>query len=58
MKQFACGAVVPGCMATFEAETEGELLERIAAHASEAHGITEVTPDLVTQIRGHIVTAA
>jgi predicted small metal-binding protein len=56
LKRFACGAVVAGCMATFEDETEDALLARVAAHASEAHGITEVTPELVGQVREHIIT--
>ncbi len=43
-------------MATFEEETEGALLERVAAHASEQHGITDVSPALVAQVRDSIVT--
>lgn len=56
MKRFACGAVVAGCMATFEEESEGALLERVAAHAREEHGIEEVSPELVAQVRNHIIT--
>lgn len=56
MKAFSCGAVVPGCTATFEAESEEALFPLIAEHAREAHGIEEVSPDLVTEVRRHIVT--
>ena len=31
MKTFACGAVVPGCTATFTAETEEGILSRLPA---------------------------
>jgi predicted small metal-binding protein len=33
----ACGDVVPGCPATFEADTQDELMARVAAHANAAH---------------------
>jgi predicted small metal-binding protein len=56
MKSFACGAVVPGCTATFTAPTEDELLARIAAHAREDHGMDEVPAELVEQVREKIVT--
>lgn len=56
MKAFSCGAVVPGCTATFEAGSEEELLPEIAEHARTAHGIEEVSPELVTEVRRHIVT--
>ncbi len=56
MKQFACGDVVPGCDATFEAADEDGLFGQIAEHARAAHGIHEVTPDLVAAVRARIVT--
>lgn len=37
-----------------KAETEEALLEKVAAHASEVHGINEVTPEVVEQVRGVI----
>jgi predicted small metal-binding protein len=46
--------VVPGCDYTAEAETEAELLKKVAAHAADAHGITEITPELVQQVRSKI----
>ena len=56
MKAFTCGAVVPGCTATFEGETEEDIFPQIAQHAREVHGIEEVSPELVTEVRRHIVT--
>jgi predicted small metal-binding protein len=57
MKSFACGSVVPGCTATFTAETEGELLGQVAEHARAEHGMDEVPAELVEQVRARIVTA-
>jgi predicted small metal-binding protein len=56
MKEFACGAVVQGCTVTFSAETEEQILTEVAEHARVDHGITEVTPELVAQVRAHITT--
>ena len=56
MKAFTCGSVVPGCTATFHGETEEDIFPQIAAHAREAHGIEEVSPELVSEVRRHITT--
>lgn len=56
MKSFACGAVVPNCVATFDAETEEEILGLVAAHARADHGMETVPPEVVDQVRSHIVT--
>lgn len=50
----ACGDVMPGCGATFEAESEAQLLEQVGPHAAEAHGIAEVTPDVLAAVKGAI----
>jgi predicted small metal-binding protein len=54
MKMFACGAVVPGCTATFEAETDEAVLEQVARHAREDHGMTEVPDELVRQVLANL----
>jgi predicted small metal-binding protein len=54
MKQFSCGDVVPGCQATFEAEQEGEILAKVAAHAQKAHGMDDVPPEVVAQVKAKI----
>ncbi len=56
MKQFSCGAVVPGCDAKFSAESEQELLEQVAQHAQRDHGMDSVPPELVAQVREKIET--
>ena len=54
MKTIACGDVVPGCDFKAEAESEDELLKKVAVHAREAYGINEVTPELAQQLRSNI----
>lgn len=54
MKRLACGAVVPDCAVVLEAETEDELLQAVARHAREAHGIGTVSPSMVDQVRANI----
>lgn len=54
MKAFACGAVVPGCTATFTADTEQEMLASVARHAKEDHGMDEVPAEIVAQVRENI----
>jgi predicted small metal-binding protein len=54
MKQFSCGAVVPGCTATFTAEDEQGILEQVAGHAKADHGIDEPGPELVEAVKANI----
>ena len=55
MKQFRCGDVVPGCETTIEAESEDEVLEHVAEHAREAHGMDQVPPEVQDRVRALIV---
>lgn len=57
MKQFSCGAVVPGCDAKFSGETDEEILGEVQTHAAQAHGITDVSPELVEQVKSNIQDA-
>ena len=54
MKQFCCGDVVPGCKATFQGHDEASLFRQISVHASADHGLIEVPPALLAQIRANI----
>jgi predicted small metal-binding protein len=54
MKRFRCGDVVPGCDAEFTG-SEPEILSAVGVHARDAHGITEVSPELVAQVRAALV---
>jgi len=56
MKEFRCGTLVPGCDAAFKSETEDEILQHIAAHARDEHGMDEVPPEVVDRIRAALTT--
>jgi predicted small metal-binding protein len=51
MKKIACNAVVPGCPFTTTAASEKELLEQVAAHARDAHGVDKVDPALLEKVK-------
>ncbi len=53
----ACGDVVTGCAATFEAGSEDELMAQVADHARDEHGVTEITPELAEQVKGAVTTS-
>jgi predicted small metal-binding protein len=53
--KLACGDVMPGCAARFETDDQDLLMQQVAAHAAEAHGITEVTPDIAAAVAAKIV---
>ena len=39
VKEFRCGALVPGCWATFQGESDDEILRQVVVHAREEHGM-------------------
>ena len=53
-KHIACGNVVPGCSFTATADTEEELIRKVAEHAAHAHGVTEVTAELAAKVNAAI----
>jgi predicted small metal-binding protein len=57
MKQFACGQVVDGCDGVVTGQDEDEVLAAAAQHAADAHGMTEVPPEVVAAIRAGITDA-
>jgi predicted small metal-binding protein len=54
MKTFSCGSVVPGCTAHFTASTDEGILEQVAHHAREDHGLTDIPAELVSRVRANI----
>ncbi len=58
MKEFRCGDIVPGCTATFRFATEEEIFAAVARHARVDHGMAEVPPTLVEEVRQRIRPAA
>ncbi len=57
MKQFACATVVDGCPGVVRGETEEEVLGLAAAHAAEAHGMSDLSPEVVEAVRAGISDA-
>lgn len=53
-KELRCGDVVPGCDFVARGDSEQEILEQAAVHASEVHGVREITPELAAMVRGAI----
>ena len=54
MKTIACKELFPGCDFKAEAESEAELLQKVAAHAASAHQITQITDAVVAKVKGCI----
>jgi predicted small metal-binding protein len=55
--KLSCGDAVPGCSARFEEDSRERVLELAAAHAREAHGVTEVTPEMLEAMGNNIRSA-
>ena len=54
IKRIACADVVPDCPFTASADTEAELLEKVAVHAAGDHGVTDITPELAAKVKSAI----
>jgi predicted small metal-binding protein len=55
--KLSCGDAMPGCSARFEDESRDRILEQVSVHAREAHGVTDVTPEMLQAIGANIVPA-
>lgn len=53
-QHIACKDIVRGCAFEASAETEEELMKKVAEHAAEQHGVEEVTPELAAQVKAAI----
>jgi predicted small metal-binding protein len=53
--KFDCTNVVPGCEGTVRGETEEEVLQAAATHASGAHGMDELPDEIVEKVKASIV---
>ncbi|MCW2857805.1 MAG: hypothetical protein JWR52_3420 [Marmoricola sp.] len=52
----SCGDAMPGCSARFEEDSRERVLDLVSVHAQEAHGVTDVTPEMLDAIGANIVT--
>jgi predicted small metal-binding protein len=55
-KVLRCGDLMAGCQHVVRGATEEDVLRQAAKHASEAHNIKEVTPDLAAKVKSKIRT--
>ena len=53
-KSIKCDDLFPGCEFHAEADTEEELLQKAAAHAASVHDVTELTDEIVAQVKSCI----
>jgi len=53
-KSISCADVGADCGWSTTAETEEELMSKVAQHAKEEHKDMDVTPDVVAKIKSHI----
>ena len=53
-KYIACAEIMPGCSFTAAAATEEELMQKVAVHAANTHGISEFTPELTAKVKAAI----
>jgi len=51
----SCGDAVPGCSARFEDESRERILEQVAKHARDDHGVADVTPEMLSAMDANIV---
>ena len=51
-----CRDVGFDCEGVVKAESEEELLQQVAAHAGSAHGVEEVTAEIVEKVKSVIRT--
>ena len=54
MKQLRCGDLMPGCNAVIEGKDEAEVMQKGADHAKQAHGMSQIPPDVAQKVRGAI----
>jgi predicted small metal-binding protein len=55
--RLSCGDAMPGCSARFEDDSREVILQQVAVHAREAHGVVDVTPEMLEAIGANIVSA-
>lgn len=53
-KELRCGDLMPGCKAVIEGKDEGEVMVKAAEHAKNAHGLSEISPELAGKVRSAI----
>jgi predicted small metal-binding protein len=55
--KLSCGDAMPGCSARFEEDSRELILEKVAVHARNDHGVADVTQEMLDAIGANIVPA-
>lgn len=53
-RELRCGDVMQGCEGVVRGADDQEVMQKAAAHAAEAHGMTEVDAGTAAVLRGAI----
>ncbi len=53
-KILECNDLNPGCAFVARGETEQDILQHAAEHAKTAHGVSEISEELVAKVRASI----
>ncbi len=53
-KMLRCRDVGIDCDAVIRAETENELMEKVAEHAKTVHNMTEISPETAAKVKAAI----
>lgn len=51
-KYIECRDLFPDCEFRVQADSEAELLKKVAEHAASAHGLTEISEDTMSKVKG------
>jgi predicted small metal-binding protein len=54
VKEFRCNDLIKGCAWHYIAQTEELIVDGVAVHAREAHGIKEFTPELKAKVENSL----
>ncbi|MHA2027861.1 MAG: DUF1059 domain-containing protein [Candidatus Kariarchaeaceae archaeon] len=53
-KEFHCRDVGFDCDGIVQGQTEDELMNKVAIHAKEVHNITDISDDVVNQVKAAV----
>jgi predicted small metal-binding protein len=53
-KVLRCNDLMPGCTWEGRGDTETEILMQAAEHAKTAHNLSDISPEMISQVRGAI----
>jgi predicted small metal-binding protein len=55
--KLSCGDAMPGCSARFEEDSRELILQKVAVHARNDHGVADVTQEMLDAIGANLVPA-